>query len=178
MIVVEGPDGSGKTTLVQQLAKAFHLPVAPKAVDHDQKALMDLATRAEQINRLNKAEVHDRHTLISELIYSPIFRDAPRSRFQDQAWYREELAHLLQVVWGIVICLPPLEVVRQNVHDDPLNASVSNSIDQVYWAYHNVSTLLAVNPYVPLVLHDYTKLGPDMVKQQIQRFRERKGLFP
>ena len=87
MIVIEGPDGSGKTTLAYKLAEHtnwlyYHGGDPPK-------------TKAEVDDRIYKMQsdarrpvIYDRCTLISEQIYGPIFRnknhvDYPDSRLLD-----------------------------------------------------------------------------------------------
>ncbi|MCA1807247.1 MAG: ATP-binding protein [Actinobacteria bacterium] len=42
MIVVEGPDGAGKTTLIRDLSALLNIPVAPRVVSQETKAMVDL----------------------------------------------------------------------------------------------------------------------------------------
>ena len=41
MIIVEGPDGAGKTTVLQDLKTVFDLPVAPRVVSKETEAMVD-----------------------------------------------------------------------------------------------------------------------------------------
>ena len=68
MIIVEGPDGAGKTTLIRQLQERWpDLAVAPRVVSKDAEAMVDLQ---EWVN-INLSDgpqykIFDRHRLISE----------------------------------------------------------------------------------------------------------------
>lgn len=137
MIIVEGPDGSGKTTLIKQLQTKFGLEVAPRVVSKDAEALTDLKVWVEQ----NLAEgfqykIFDRHRLISEYIYGPLLRKEQQPGFTDLIWSYGMLYKLYTEVDPIVIyCLPSLETVRKNVLGDHENAVVAEHIDGMYAAY-------------------------------------------
>lgn len=69
MIIVEGPDGSGKTTLINQLAKEFELEVNPRVVSKETNELTDLKTWVEEnIAQGFQYKLFDRYRLISEFI--------------------------------------------------------------------------------------------------------------
>lgn len=73
MIVIEGADGAGKSTLASKLSTLLNLPVfhpggSPGA------ALLN-AKKLECIKRLKEGHILDRVTHISEIIYSPIMDD-------------------------------------------------------------------------------------------------------
>ena len=42
MIILEGPDGAGKTLLAQRLSEELHVPVQPKVVQSDMTSEVDL----------------------------------------------------------------------------------------------------------------------------------------
>ena len=159
MIIVEGPDGAGKTTLINQLIDRYDLTVAPRVVSKDTKDLVDLQ---EWVNRnLSegfKFQLFDRYRLISEFCYGPTLRPVQRPGFTDRLWVYHSLRRLYNEVQPIIIyCLPPLEVVKANLENDPDNEVVRDHIEQIYAAYMERSVMDAlINPHLTLVW-DYTK---------------------
>lgn len=140
MIIVEGPDGSGKTTLIQALAEGTGLPIAPRVVGKDTEAMIDLVEWTET----NTAQgyqnlLFDRHRLISEAIYGPILRDEPAPKFDNAAWLLAQRRALLDARPIFIFCLPPLAEVWKNVKDDPDNARVNSweVTRQLWGAYLN-----------------------------------------
>ncbi|MCA1799993.1 MAG: hypothetical protein LC650_01700, partial [Actinobacteria bacterium] len=71
MIVVEGPDGAGKTTLIRDLSALLNIPVAPRVVSQETKAMVDLRQWTEDnVSRGFRSDfLFDRHRLISDPIY-------------------------------------------------------------------------------------------------------------
>ena len=138
MVIIEGPDGSGKTTLITQLKEELGIEVAPRVVDKDTNAMVNLADWVD--NNLNIGRVptlFDRHRLISETIYGPIMREkASENGFVDMSWLAPRMSRLYNEVKPFIIyCLPPLQVVRDNIlgHED--NKAVEAKINQIYASY-------------------------------------------
>lgn len=158
MIIVEGPDGAGKTTLIEQLKERYGLEVAPRVVTKGAEAMTDLKVWVEQ----NLAEgfqyrIFDRHRLVSEFIYGPLLRQQQQPGFTDMSWSWRQLAKLYEGVEPIIIyCLPPLEVVKANVSSDPENVVVADHIEAMYTAYvHRISLDMIHRPR-HTVIWDYT----------------------
>lgn len=73
MIVLEGPDGGGKTTLADQLHGILSWPIVnSKGPPADQEELL---TRIDTYRKMGKRIIFDRHPVISNTIYGKI---APR----------------------------------------------------------------------------------------------------
>lgn len=137
MIIIEGPDGSGKSTLIRQLSKDLALPIAPKVVSSDTKPLVDLDKWTElNLNAGFQEVLFDRHRLISEPIYGPATRSQQHVRFMDLGWMSEMMGRFYGLDPIIIYCLPPLNIVRANVNrEDTDNEAVRGRIAAIYAGY-------------------------------------------
>lgn len=163
-IIIEGPDGAGKTTLISHLRETFGLEQAPRFSTSLGGPVDDLIRRTwDDVlswHQRTGAVIYDRHPLISELIYGPLVRgdvaagfSGTTARYLMQRLYREAL---------IVLCLPPQDVVRANVHKDgeAQMPGVVQQIDTIWSLYRN----LAVQwPTPRLVQYDYTQEQDDQL---------------
>lgn len=139
MIILEGPDGGGKTTLAKRLAADLQLPLHARASDSITGPVVDLyAWTVDDITTWHKQNlaIYDRHPLTSEHIYGPAVRGNTRPGFEmgnrDIAYMRRYMRrHAL-----IVVCLPPFEVVRENVASEiEQMPGVVENIDHIYECY-------------------------------------------
>lgn len=141
MIVVEGPDGAGKTTLINYLLEnTGNLEVAPRVVSKDAEALVDLRQWVHTNLRVGKQRmIFDRHRLISEPIYGPILRKKLEPGFSDANWFAPALEKFYSIDPLVIYCLPPLKTVWSNVQDDEDNKVVAQQhvLQQVWGAYFN-----------------------------------------
>ena len=76
MIIVEGPDGTGKTTLLTQLSNELNLPVLRSRKPHTQTDIQMLNNWA---NACPFPILLDRHSSISDLVYGTIIREHTHS---------------------------------------------------------------------------------------------------
>lgn len=74
MIVVEGMDNTGKTTLVKKLAKEFDLKIVKSPGPVDQGLENSLKWMRKTLENNDLQVIYDRYPLISERIYGPIIR--------------------------------------------------------------------------------------------------------
>ena len=161
MIIVEGPDGAGKTTLIRQIQERWpELEVAPRVVSKETKDLVDLQ---EWVNR-NLSEgpqfkIFDRYRLISEFIYGPVIRKEQRPGFTDVTWVWHSLRRFERLGPIIIYCLPPLQVVKRNITGDESNRAVWDHIDGIYTAYLQRATLDALHLHA--FVYDYTTDGQE-----------------
>ena len=105
MIIVEGMDNSGKTTLAEHLAEKFKLPLM-----HSPKIRENMIQDALTILTLNPNAVMDRFSVISEVIYGPTLRrkiifDTFVTRW---IFYMDKLAQCKPLIF---YCRPPDEKI-------------------------------------------------------------------
>lgn len=148
MLIVEGPDGAGKTTLINLLQEELGLPVAPRVVSKATEAMVDLKQWVDDNLELGfQPTIFDRYRLISEPIYGPILRSHSQPGFNEITWLGPRIKRLYDLDPIIIYCLPSLEVVKSNLQNDPDNAIVANYIEAVYSAYVAKASMdLAISP--------------------------------
>lgn len=120
MFIVEGPDGAGKTTLIRRLQQEIKFEVRPRACTSDNG--IDVATLKDWVMQDLSRPIHDkgfydRHPLISEPIYGPIIRGRMADGFNDWEWMSKTLNIFNHREPIIVFCLPPKQLVLDNVKD-------------------------------------------------------------
>lgn len=158
MIVLEGPDGAGKTTLLANLLDMFpgieeharaSSSVGGPLPDIHEWAKSDLATHFFQ-----PLAFYDRHPMISEPIYGSIVRDFVHEWFSSEEAQGLGQSFLTNTL--LVICLPTLEAVLENIRVDDQMDGVDDHIEAIYNAYK--ATLVSLKDAFPYnVFHyDYT----------------------
>lgn len=161
MIIVEGPDGAGKTTLVQDLHAAFDLPIGQRATknrDHLYKTTRQdtyTAIAADLVNPL--CHVWDR-LYYSEFCYAPIVKREIVFTEEDNRVIRPALEN--QAL--IVLCLPPFQVVRDNVEKSEQMAGVNMNIGPI-WRWYSLLGDRLVKAHRWTVRYDYTRDKSDVL---------------
>lgn len=174
MIVVEGPDGSGKTTLVQRLREDLALEQIPRAVNSDAEYGTRLDTWVEDVQRRHmEGIICDRHQLISHLMYGPTMRRELFGMFQNPNW----LANQIENFWAarpiVILCLPQLNIVKANLEVDEHKVAQAD-IDIFYWNYH---IWYADNYYRNhIMIWDYTFMNYDMILGACRGILMQKGI--
>jgi len=136
MIIVEGPDGGGKSTLVQALAKGLNYPVAQRVVDKQTNALVDLQNWVDtNLMEGFSRTIYDRHRLISEPIYGPLIRPGKNLDFFSPMWLERVMGEFYYIRPVVIYCIPPRYVVKQNLAGDEDNAVPAPHIDAIYDMY-------------------------------------------
>ena len=124
MIIVEGPDNSGKTTLISQLAKDLNR-VTIKGIRP--QTFWEIKTWCQVIEKFPWPVILDRFPLISEPVYGPIIRGVSLIT-------REEALIELKLLNPIIIyCRPSLSIIKD--FQLPQMAGVPNHIDKIVNAY-------------------------------------------
>ena len=176
IIIVEGMDGTGKTTLVQQLA--YRWEVKPRKYvgslgPSDDYRLVLVNRTISEITELEIASaegrpikrLYDRFPLISEAVYGPILRG--RNCFG--GLYYPLRRRLLALKTVIIYCRPNRDVIQANVQQAPQMPGVLEHFGELLDAYDKLFVELTespVNSYI--TVFDYTR---DEVRELIHKIR-------
>lgn len=173
MIIVEGPDGAGKTQLVLRLADDLGVEVAPKVVQPDMTSEVDLLDWCKrEMMTWPQKRLYDRFPLVSEFIYGPMYRHDVRAPFKDLDQLKAAWDNFKATDPLVIVCLPPLSEVLQNVNRSDTDNSAVNGpqMSGVYWQYHN----FAAGTYS--LVWDYTNpFSYEPMLQNIKRISYRRN---
>lgn len=174
MLVIEGPDGAGKTNLVTRLRAALDLDLVPRAVSSDANYQTPLDDWVDQdLARGWSPRIYDRHQLISHLMYGPTMRRTLFGRFKDPMWFDQAWEQFLALKPTIIICLPPLETVKANLEVDEFKVAQTD-IEVFYWNYYAFVT------YSRCVgaIWDYTQPDNDLsIRYRLREYENRMELY-
>lgn len=154
-VIVEGPDGSGKTTLIQKSERNLMARHCDSS-----GPFKELAKWVEQDldNPPPPNAIYDRYPLISEPIYGPIIRGTLPEGFNSGPWLKYCWRHLLAQTPLIIICLPPLETVITNVlGPDEQMSGVTSNITTIYWLYWAYAHQMRAQAPGIFSVYDYTR---------------------
>jgi thymidylate kinase len=179
MIIVEGPDGAGKTTLVRQLVHEFaELKIGLRGTDnrdflwkvtvHDtMKALSDFALSHGKIN------IWDR-LFYSELVYAPLGMPPRKVEFNEA-----QQMHIRRIIdsadFPVILCLPPKQVVIENILEERHQMEgVREKAGAIYDAYHRLWSEQVFPERT--MLYDYTMdaIAFPAVRNEVQDYIESK----
>lgn len=131
LIVVEGMDGGGKSTLIESLRQKdfYFVRVQTSGPPPDQSKPFLLANALRYMTR--NLELHvicDRVPFISDRVYGPTLRNI--DLFDEMP-----IMTGLELVDQIIYCRPPREIIRANVERDQHLAGVRERIDELINRY-------------------------------------------
>jgi hypothetical protein len=181
MLIVEGPDGGGKTTLVTQLVERLRWPRARRAVNSDMTPLttdlwewIDYSIREE-----NPRWIYDRHALISAMVYGPVFRNPMNTDMLEQTdRFNYKFQDLITRQKPIIIfCLPPLNELLWNLHvnrNQPAEMQRRQVIN-LYWSYKAMICTSGMLSPATALEYDYTQAGIDQLMGELDPIVQDRG---
>lgn len=153
IIVVEGVDASGKSTLMENLRT---VPGYFLLIRHSCRPLkvFDLMRFLKFIE--NEASsmmlVVDRHPLISEPIYGPLLR---RNNLVERVFTPNQVVQRLEkTISRVIYCRPPKEAILHNLNNRPQLTGVNEHIHQLLDDYDQL--MMKLSNLIPVVNYDYT----------------------
>jgi hypothetical protein len=136
LIIVEGVDGSGKTTLIQNFRQVASRLCWIFARSGPPQSVLDLDETIRYLsrNRYYKTPlITDRHPLISEPIYGPIIRG---KSLIEEYWDREEaLDQIAAIADRVIYCRPDLQIALRSSKREPQMPGVHEQYWALYQAY-------------------------------------------
>lgn len=136
-VIVEGPDGAGKTTLIRDLQDLFpELDLRPRFCTSEGGPLegVDLFRAVFTDEHLKQRHsLYDRHPMFSEYIYSHELGRPIASGFLTPS--AQLLSRRLERDALVILCMPPLGAVRDNLSAEEQMPGVTEHIDRIYEAY-------------------------------------------
>lgn len=157
MIVCEGPDGAGKSTLVEHLAEMFDLAIGERGVanrDHLYKVTRQDTYKALSMGVLgSQPRIWDR-LFVSEFVYADLV-GRPCEFSQAEAEFI--VATMNALAFPMIVCLPPLDVVKENVAKAHQMKGVNEHLSGIYFTYDQ-----GILPWPEnLIYYDYTGHNKD-----------------
>lgn len=138
VIIVEGPDGAGKSSLVKRLHEDTRLPIhvrASTSLGGPVANLWEWVVQDVTSWDRQSLSLYDRHPLVSEYIYGPICRGALPQGFMGHS--SRNIFQQFQKQALVIFCMPPLELVLENVTNEnlPQMEGVEHNISALYYSY-------------------------------------------
>ena len=154
LIVVEGVDASGKTTLLENLRSIrgkYFLEVRHSCRPLKSSDIIRLMQTVRNMSDVLDV-VLDRHPLISEPIYGPILRNKDLTADLYNMDNRDR--KLLSTVKRVIYCRPPEKSIFENLSNRPQLKGVLENIHQLIEAYDNRMKELRQKG-LDIVVYDY-----------------------
>lgn len=163
MIIIEGPDGAGKTTLKEEILKRYPTMIEGPRGTEDRSLLytvtvpdtyhaMEMALHARSVVPVH---VWDR-LFFSEEVYSYI-TGRPNQFSPGQGEWITRLLEAMEC--PIILCLPPWEEVKENAKVHEQMTGVKENLREIYqdyaMMYHRMPN--------QTIIYDYTDTNPDAV---------------
>lgn len=150
MIVVEGVDNTGKTTLAKFLAEQLgfvymHNPGPPNEQTQPEWVLFIEDSLLDVENR-----VYDRHPIISEAVYGPILRD------KDTLKGTGYIVRLVELNPIIIYCRPPASVIENTILDREQLEGVADNLGVLLDVYDDYIAELENLSNLEIYFYDYS----------------------
>jgi hypothetical protein len=162
IIVIEGPDNSGKSVLASQLAKLLHgvyvkSYLIPVPSTFRLTAYQSLLRQAESFAAF---VISDRHPAISEPIYGNILRGGHLLAPMD-------IEEAERRVGAYVYCRPPTSKIFSTISEREQLQGVPERITEIVKAYDYIFEEIEVDQHTLVCRFDYTVDTPDDLAKEL-----------
>lgn len=167
-IILEGPDGTGKTTLGKKLAEDFGIPYYYAGGPPDRTDEAIAAKCQENIDRTTFVCVQDRVSLISEMCYRGVMD--PEFVAQSAVLVSAFLAKALENRPILIFCLADDGLERATTEDfeaDDFTKQLHKFFPAITAEYHKVFGLIAAG-YRGVLRYDFRQTSYEDLTHQIQ----------
>lgn len=152
MILLEGPDGGGKTTLAKRLSEDLDLPMHKRASDSITGPVVDLyAWTVDDISTWHSQplSIYDRHPLTSEHVYGPLVRGQVRPGFEMTNPHIALMRRYLRKHALVIVALPVYEEVYKNVMGEiGQMPGVVENISHIYDCYAGMLQVWPIDSHI------------------------------
>jgi thymidylate kinase len=166
-VVIEGPDGSGKSTLIENLrgdqTKAYFVILRASRYPPDGRGYPYVYAARELARDFIYPVICDRFHPISESVYAPVLRGGDE-------WNLRTILFDLETVDLIVYCRPPAKTIHEGVKQNKQLAGVVEKTDDLIDRYDRLMDHLMREGHKVLT-YDWTVDPPDKVANAIFRKR-------
>jgi len=173
VIIVEGPDGAGKSTLVAQIRERFGIGEGVRGTSD--RSLLYTVTVPDTFKALEGMITGDERPVVwdrlfySEFVYHPL----TGRHCQFSEGQRQHINEILMVVRPpIILCMPPTDVVYKNAGKDEQMDGVMDNLSRIYIAYNAMFRWMPAHT----VIYDYTMEDNTRVMQIIESYLGRRSL--
>ena len=163
MIIVEGPDGCGKTTLLEKLRHDLKLNLRPRFADSITGPYPDVFDRvaADFASGVERDHLYDRHPSISEVIYGQVLRGGYDPRFSDPV-----IDLGLDHEPLIIICAPDYRTALDNVMSSDQMSGVAEKFNQIWEGYSAFVHFYPGN----ILMWDYEKMDYSTIVRKVEEY--------
>lgn len=159
MIILEGPDNSGKSTLAAQLSKKIKWDV-----EHSQRLQRPMSSIAHSTIQLrNRPIIQDRVYALSEYVYSRALKREPDIDL------KSVMLDFMARHYLVIFCRPSNVAILANNGREQMEGVVGNHM-QIIREYDFLRNEMTRFSNSTVITYDYETMNPDMLIEKVQKY--------
>lgn len=162
IVVIEGPDNAGKTTLAAIVAKRMNALYIKAERPRRGPDLLEYQGIIEHARAYSGLVVTDRHVAISEPIYGTICRGGHDLK-------QEDVTLCISRLDAVVYCRPPQSYILETIAKREQMDGVIENAQKIIHAYDHIFALNCQQDRPRWVKYDYTNNGHDSLISLLER---------
>ena len=138
MIIVDGVDNTGKTTLAQELAEKYDLPLRKSTgPQKDNPEIVKEFIYSTLERDLQDEVIYDRHALITEKVYGPVLRGKNVLEEIEDSYY---LLYMFKQTRPLIIyTVLPAEEIKATFEERDQLEGVYENVDELYRRFNKLA---------------------------------------